>query len=114
MVSRSYDRRFLVGVARLALAAMVQRTPWSTICTLSSNRKLDSLLLPWMGLDPGMGVLHLDTKARDSLACDLMEPVRPEVDAFGLDWITNGMLKREWLFEQRDGNCRLMASFPDN
>jgi CRISPR-associated endonuclease Cas1 len=26
-----------------------------------------------LGLDPGMGVLHVDTKARDSLACDLME-----------------------------------------
>jgi CRISPR-associated endonuclease Cas1 len=64
-----------------------------------------------LGLDTGMGVLHVDTKARDSLACDVMEPVRPEVDAFVLDWITNGMLKREWLFEQRDGNCRLMAAF---
>jgi CRISPR-associated endonuclease Cas1 len=64
-----------------------------------------------LGLDPGMGVLHVDTKARDSLACDVMEPVRPQVDAFLLDWITHGMLKRAWLFEQRDGNCRLMSSF---
>ena len=64
-----------------------------------------------LGLDPGMGVLHVDTKARDSLACDLMEPVRPQVDAFLLDWIMMEPLKREWLFEQSDGNCRLMASF---
>lgn len=27
-----------------------------------------------LGLDPGLGVLHTDTTARDSLACDLMEP----------------------------------------
>lgn len=33
-----------------------------------------------LGLDPGLGVLHVDTKARDSLACDLMEPARPHVD----------------------------------
>ena len=26
-----------------------------------------------LGLDPCMGVLHVDTTARDSLACDLME-----------------------------------------
>ena len=64
-----------------------------------------------LGLDPGMGVLHVDTTARDSLACDLMEVVRPQVDAYMLDWITRQPLNREWFFEQRDGNCRLMAPF---
>jgi CRISPR-associated endonuclease Cas1 len=64
-----------------------------------------------MGLDVGLGVLHLDAKGRDSLACDLMEPVRPQVDAFVLEWITKAALKREWFFEQRNGNCRLMAPF---
>jgi CRISPR-associated endonuclease Cas1 len=64
-----------------------------------------------LGLDPGLGVLHVDTTARDSLACDLMEVVRPQVDAYLLDWITRQPLNREWFFEQRDGNCRLMAPF---
>ncbi len=64
-----------------------------------------------LGLDPGMGVLHVDTTARDSLACDLMEVVRPQVDAYLLDWITRQFLNCEWFFEQRDGNCRLMAPF---
>jgi len=64
-----------------------------------------------VGLDPGIGVLHVDTDARDSLACDLMEPVRPHVDAYLLKWITEGALRREWFFEQRDGTCRLMGSF---
>jgi len=64
-----------------------------------------------LGLDPGLGVLHVDTPARDSLACDLMEPVRPQVDAYLLDWITRQPLKREWLFEKGDGNCRLSGSF---
>jgi CRISPR-associated endonuclease Cas1 len=63
-----------------------------------------------LGLDPGLGVMHTDLPARDSLACDLMEPVRPQVDAYLLDWILRTPLKREWFFEQRDGNCRLMAS----
>jgi CRISPR-associated endonuclease Cas1 len=64
-----------------------------------------------LGLDPGLGVLHVDTKARDSLACDLMEPGRPQVDAYVLDWIMREPLRRQWFFEQSDGNCRLMASF---
>lgn len=64
-----------------------------------------------LGLDPGLGVMHADGPVRDSLACDLMEPVRPKVDAFVLDWITREPLKRDWFFEQRDGNCRLMGSF---
>jgi CRISPR-associated endonuclease Cas1 len=62
-----------------------------------------------LGLDPGLGVLHVDAPNRDSLALDLLEPVRPQVDAYLLDWITRQPLKREWFFEQRDGNCRLMA-----
>ena len=64
-----------------------------------------------LGLDPGIGVMHVDSPARDSLACDLMEPVRPQVDAYVLEWISREPIRREWFFEQRDGNCRLMASF---
>jgi CRISPR-associated endonuclease Cas1 len=66
-----------------------------------------------LGLDPGMGVLHVDQANRDSLACDLMEPVRPLVDSYLLDWITTQPLKREWFFEQRNGNARLMASLAE-
>jgi CRISPR-associated endonuclease Cas1 len=64
-----------------------------------------------LGLDPGIGVLHVDTPARDSLACDLMEPIRAQIDAYLLDWVTRQPLRREWFFEERDGNCRLMGSF---
>lgn len=64
-----------------------------------------------LGLDPGLGVMHFDSPSRDSLASDLMEPIRPRVDAYVLDWITRSPLRREWFFEQRDGNCRLMALF---
>jgi hypothetical protein len=40
-----------------------------------------------------------------------MEPARPQVDAYVLDWIMREPLRRQWFFEQSDGNCRLMASF---
>jgi CRISPR-associated endonuclease Cas1 len=62
-----------------------------------------------LGLDPGLGLLHIDAPTRDSLACDLMEPVRPSVDAFLVDFLRSP-LKREWFFEQRDGTCRLMPA----
>ena len=40
-----------------------------------------------------------------------MEPIRAEIDAYLLDWITRQPLRREWFFEESDGNCRLMGSF---
>jgi CRISPR-associated endonuclease Cas1 len=67
------------------------------------------LALTTLGLDPEMGVLHMDTINRDSLACDLMEPIRPDVDAYVLNQILRQPLKRNWFFEERNGNCRLMA-----
>jgi CRISPR-associated endonuclease Cas1 len=64
-----------------------------------------------LGLDPGLGVLHVDASNRDSFGLDILEPIRPQVDAYVLEWITRQPLRREWFFERRDGNCRLMGSF---
>jgi hypothetical protein len=69
------------------------------------------LAIAAMGLDPGMGFIHLDNGRRDSLACDLMEAVRPEVDSFVLDWVARAPFSRDWFFEERNGNCRLMGQF---
>jgi CRISPR-associated endonuclease Cas1 len=75
---------------------------------LEAEARLSATIL---GLDPGLGVLHVDTSARDSLACDLMEPCRAAVDGYVLDWITKQPLNREWFSEQRDGACRLISDF---
>ena len=64
-----------------------------------------------LGLDPGMGMLHVDTPNRDSLACDIMEAGRASVDAWLLDWITREPFRRSDFFELRNGNCRLMGTF---
>jgi hypothetical protein len=69
------------------------------------------LAIAVMGLDPGMGFLHLDNDRRDSLACDLMEAVRPDVDRYLLDWIARAPFSRDWFFEKPNGNCRLMGQF---
>jgi CRISPR-associated endonuclease Cas1 len=40
------------------------------------------LAIAALGLGPGLGVLHMDAPSRDSLAFDVMEPVRPMVDEY--------------------------------
>jgi CRISPR-associated protein Cas1 len=75
---------------------------------LESEARLAAVAL---GLDPGIGLLHVETDARDSLASDLMEAVRPHIDAYLLDWVRRQPFRREWFFEKPDGNCRLMAQF---
>jgi CRISPR-associated protein Cas1 len=51
-------------------------------------------------MDPGIGFLHNDSRKRDSLACDLMEPVRPQVDESVLEWLRRECFRREWFFEE--------------
>ena len=62
------------------------------------------------GLDPGLGFIHTDTANRDSLALDLIEPVRPAIEAWLLDWISNEPLRRSDFLESSDGNCRIRSS----
>ena len=69
------------------------------------------LALVALGLDPGIGFLHMDAPRRDSAACDLMEVGRAHVDALLVDWVTRGTLKREFFFQEPDGGCRLMGDF---
>jgi CRISPR-associated endonuclease Cas1 len=61
------------------------------------------------GLDPGLGVLHADQRNRDSMALDLMEGVRPEVDAAILDLLESRVFRAADFFETRQGVCRVLA-----
>jgi hypothetical protein len=76
-------------------------------CQKSEARLAVSVL----GLDPGIGFLPVDTPNRDSLAFDLMEAVRPAIDAWLLDWVMREPFRRSWFFETATGNCRLMGPF---
>jgi CRISPR-associated endonuclease Cas1 len=60
-----------------------------------------------VGLDPGLGVLHADQLNRDSLAADLMEPVRPLVDRHLLELVTTHVFAAADFFETRQGVCRV-------
>jgi CRISPR-associated endonuclease Cas1 len=106
---RSFGSRHspLTGSPRLAI-----NPPNAMLNYLYAVLEAESrLALAALGLDPGIGVMHVDSPSRDSLACDLMEAIRPQVDVYLLDWIVREPLHRQWFFEQRDGNCRLMGSF---
>lgn len=69
-----------------------------------------SLAATACGLDAALGLLHVDTPARNSLSCDIMEAVRPSVDAWLLDWIMREPFRRSDFFEERNGNCRLLKN----
>lgn len=59
-------------------------------------------------LDPALGVVHADRPDRASLACDIMEPVRPAVDAFALSLFRDRPFTKDDVFELGDGHCRLL------
>jgi CRISPR-associated endonuclease Cas1 len=68
------------------------------------------LVLASLGLDPGLGLgLHTDTPNRDSLAFDVLEPIRPEIEEWVLSWVRREPLRRSDFFETPNGNCRLMS-----
>jgi len=60
-----------------------------------------------LGLDPGLGIFHVDQRDRSSLALDLMEAVRPLVDSYVLALLTQRTLRARDFVETRQGACRL-------
>ncbi|MGH8563119.1 MAG: CRISPR-associated endonuclease Cas1 [Gammaproteobacteria bacterium] len=58
------------------------------------------------GLDPALGFLHGIVPGRESLVLDLIEPLRPSIDAFILDLLDQVLVPRHFTFGREDG-CRL-------
>ena len=56
------------------------------------------------GLDPWLGVYHQLVHSRQSLACDLMEPLRPVVESWVVQRFTAGDFDRRH-FSQQGGSC---------
>lgn len=63
-----------------------------------------------VGLDPGLGVMHADQRARDSMALDILEPVRPEVDRFVLQLVSGTTFGKRSFFETQRGVLRVGAA----
>jgi CRISPR-associated endonuclease Cas1 len=62
------------------------------------------------GLDPGLALFHADEANRQSLAADVMEPVRPHIDAFVLNLARKRTFSAKDFAETREGACRLASS----
>jgi len=62
-----------------------------------------------VGLDPGLGIVHNDTKGRQSLALDIMEPIRPTVDGYVLDMVSRRTFRKADFVETSDGHCRIRS-----
>jgi hypothetical protein len=60
-----------------------------------------------VGLDPALGILHADRPGRNSLACDVMEAVRPAVDAWVLDLLERRRFRLSDFQETPKGTCRV-------
>jgi CRISPR-associated endonuclease Cas1 len=67
------------------------------------------IALATRGLDNGLGVFHVDQANRQSLAADVMEPVRPHVDAFVLNLARTRTFSAKDFVETREGGCRISS-----
>jgi CRISPR-associated endonuclease Cas1 len=61
-----------------------------------------------VGLDPGLGIVHTDIRNRDSLALDLLEPLRPVIERHILTLLATRHFTRNDFHETRQGACRLL------
>lgn len=66
-----------------------------------------ALALLAVGLDPGMGVVHTDDRKRDSMALDLVEPVRPQVEAWVLELLQTHRMAKSDFIEASSGTVTL-------
>jgi CRISPR-associated endonuclease Cas1 len=62
-----------------------------------------------VGLDAGLGVLHVDTAFRDSLAYDLVEVARPKMAQYALQFVTSRHLAVRDFVARRSGQCMLTS-----
>jgi CRISPR-associated protein Cas1 len=66
-----------------------------------------SITLANVGLDPGIGVFHADKENRPSLAYDALEVMRPYIDRWFFEWLTQREFSKRDFYEERDGTIRI-------
>jgi CRISPR-associated protein Cas1 len=60
-----------------------------------------------VGLDPMIGFLHVPERGRESLACDLVEPLRPHVEEWVWRAFAERRLRAEHFSREKGGGCLL-------
>lgn len=61
-----------------------------------------------LGMEPGLSVYHSTKRWRDSFSYDLMEPIRPLVDRWLLEFLDEREFSRRDFFETRRGIVRVL------
>ncbi len=85
------------------------RDPFNALLSLSytlAGAEL-ALALHGSGLDAAIGYYHQPSHARHSLACDLLEPLRPRIDRFCLRLIARQTLSAEHFCTSAANGCLL-------
>jgi CRISPR-associated protein Cas1 len=59
------------------------------------------------GLDPDLGLIHIDDRLRESFIYDLLEPLRAKADVWALELLRKKTMRPEMFHELRDGVVRL-------
>lgn len=95
----------LTGAPRAATSPINAMRNYLFACLESAAR----LALLAQGCEPSLGCLHADQRNRDSLAFDVMEPVRADVDAFLLDLLEDREFTARDFGELPNGVCRIAA-----
>jgi CRISPR-associated endonuclease Cas1 len=72
-----------------------------------------TLALRAVGLDPGLAIVHRDQPARASLALDLLEAIRPDIDHFLLKLLQSRTFTRRTFYESRRGSIRILPPLSD-
>jgi CRISPR-associated endonuclease Cas1 len=103
---RSFGRR----ISPLSAAPRLATNPINAILNylyaiLEAETRVACLTV---GLDPTLGIVHADFRSRDSLALDVMEAIRPRVDAYVLQLFERRTFSANDFFETRKGVCRLL------
>jgi CRISPR/Cas system-associated endonuclease Cas1 len=60
-----------------------------------------------VGFDSMAGVAHADNQYRDSFVYEVMEPIRPDVDAWLLEFLQTHIFSAKDFHEKKDGGIRL-------
>ena len=95
----------LTGAPRAATSPLNALRNYLFACLESETR----LALLAHGCDPTIGVFHADQRNRDSFGLDVIEPVRPEVNAFLLDLLEDREFTARDFGELPNGICRIAA-----
>ncbi len=58
------------------------------------------------GLDPAVGFLHANEAHKEAFTLDVLEPLRPIMDAFAIRLLTEKFTRKDFVINKQDG-CRL-------